>query len=132
MPMAQHTRDWDARFRAGDTPWEDDVVAPSVVDLVEAHLPVGARVLEVGCGMGTTTLWLVQHGYQVVACDVSAEAIRITQQRAATAHRPLRAHVVDILAEEVDGAPYDAVFCVYGTAPGRTDFLAWASVLHRR
>ena len=35
--MAQHTRDWEARFRAGDTPWEDDAAAPSVVDLVREH-----------------------------------------------------------------------------------------------
>ena len=117
MSITQHTRDWDARFRAGDTPWEDDGVAPSVVDLVEAPLPDGARVLEVGCGVGTTTLWLAQHGYQVVACDVSAEAIRITEQRAAAAHLPLRAHVP---------ADYSAVF---GVAPADPRAIAGASLL---
>ncbi len=60
--------------------------------------------------MGTTALWFAQCGYQVVACDVSSEAIRITEQRAAAEHLPLRTQVGDILGEEVEGTPYDAVF----------------------
>ena len=207
MSPAQHTHDWQARYRAGDTPWEDDAVAPCVVDLVGAHVPVGARVLEVGCGSGTTALWLAQRGNAVVACDVAAEAIRIAEQRAAAAGLAVSCRVLDVLHEAVDGSPYDVVLsrgvlhtftahagrvafaqaiarslapnglwldvtgsadtvdppgararlglprlslaelamavephfavesvqrCTYGTTPGRTDFLAWASVLRRR
>src|ERR1700687_4020313 len=83
--VAQHTSDWDLRFRTGDTPWEDDAVAPCVVELVQAHARVGARVLEIGCGRGTTSLWLARRAYRVVAVDVSPHAIDIVRQRAEAA-----------------------------------------------
>jgi SAM-dependent methyltransferase len=34
------------------------------------HVPPGARLLEVGCGSGTTAVLLADLGYQVTACDI--------------------------------------------------------------
>jgi ubiquinone/menaquinone biosynthesis C-methylase UbiE len=43
---------------------------PATIELLgNVH---GKRVLEVGCGTGPLTEWLVAHGAAVVACDVSA------------------------------------------------------------
>jgi ubiquinone/menaquinone biosynthesis C-methylase UbiE len=41
----------------------------------------GLRVLEVGCGTGPVTRWLVEHGAEVVACDVSAAMLGIARSR---------------------------------------------------
>lgn len=41
----------------------------------------GKRVLEVGCGSGPLTKWLVDNGAEVVACDVSAEMLEIARSR---------------------------------------------------
>ncbi len=41
----------------------------------------GKRVLEVGCGSGPLTEWLVDNGAAVVACDVSATMFQIAQSR---------------------------------------------------
>ncbi len=41
----------------------------------------GKRVLEVGCGTGPLTQWLVDHGAKVVACDVSAAMLEIARSR---------------------------------------------------
>jgi ubiquinone/menaquinone biosynthesis C-methylase UbiE len=41
----------------------------------------GKRVLEVGCGTGPVTEWLVGHGAKVVACDVSAAMLEIARSR---------------------------------------------------
>jgi SAM-dependent methyltransferase len=41
----------------------------------------GKRVLEVGCGTGPVTEWLVDKGAVVVACDVSAAMLDIARSR---------------------------------------------------
>jgi ubiquinone/menaquinone biosynthesis C-methylase UbiE len=41
----------------------------------------GKRVLEVGCGSGPLTEWLVDHGAEVVACDLSAAMLEIARSR---------------------------------------------------
>ena len=108
--MAQHTRDWDARFRAGDTPWEDDVVPPSVVELVSEYAPPRSTVLEIGCGRGATAVWLAERGYRVVACDISPEAVRQARQRAESAAVEVRFLVADMLANRPQLPAVDVVF----------------------
>lgn len=82
MSIDQYTRDWDARFHSGDVPWEDEVVPPSTMELVHEYVPTRTTVLEIGFGRGTTAIWLSESGHQVVACDISAEAVRQARQRA--------------------------------------------------
>jgi ubiquinone/menaquinone biosynthesis C-methylase UbiE len=41
----------------------------------------GKQVLEVGCGTGPVAEWLVDHGAEVVACDVSAAMLEIAHSR---------------------------------------------------
>ena len=41
----------------------------------------GRDVLEVGCGAGPLTEFLVKHGARVSACDVSAEMVRLARTR---------------------------------------------------
>jgi ubiquinone/menaquinone biosynthesis C-methylase UbiE len=41
----------------------------------------GKRVLEVGCGAGPLTEWLVDHGADVTAADVSPEMVRLARER---------------------------------------------------
>jgi ubiquinone/menaquinone biosynthesis C-methylase UbiE len=43
----------------------------------------GRRVLEIGCGAGPLTSWLVDHGATVTAMDVSPEMLRLARQRLA-------------------------------------------------
>src|SRR6266508_5473887 len=83
--VAQHTQDWNERFARGDVPWEDAAAPPVVVRLFGEHVPPGAAVLEVGCGLGTNALWLAGQGYRVAACDISDGAIRVARERATRA-----------------------------------------------
>src|SRR5713226_1114392 len=106
----QHTLDWDERFRRGDTPWEDDSIPPVVARLFSEHVPIGASVLEVGCGLGTNSVWLAQHGYDVRACDVSPEAVRLATQRARLANVRVDFVVADILADGARLPRADVVF----------------------
>jgi SAM-dependent methyltransferase len=205
--MVQHTGDWDLRFRVGDTPWEDDSVAPCVVNLVHEYAAPGARVLDIGCGKGVSSLWLAAQGYQVVGCDISPEAVSQARLKARADGLTAQFLAVDVLRGAIDLPTVDVALTrgvlhtfvaadgrvalaaaiarllpaegiwldvsgsadtpdrlgererlglprvsltelasavepqfevlsvrrtVYGTTPGRTDFLAWASALRSR
>jgi len=106
----QHTADWDDRFRREDVPWEDVAVAPAVVDLFRAFAPPPATVLEIGCGLGTTALWLARMGYEVAACDVSAEAIFRAQRRAKRENLALRLFVADVPVDRARLPKSEVVF----------------------
>jgi SAM-dependent methyltransferase len=41
----------------------------------------GLRVLDAGCGGGDYTLWLLEQGAHVTACDVMPDFVRLTQER---------------------------------------------------
>jgi 2-polyprenyl-3-methyl-5-hydroxy-6-metoxy-1,4-benzoquinol methylase len=53
-----------------------------VIPWMESFLPLaGARVLEIGCGTGSSTLALVERGAQVTAMDISSAGIRVARER---------------------------------------------------
>ena len=75
-------------------------------DIVElaAALPVGARVLDLGCGEGRNAFYLAGRGCRVTAVDRSAAGIdklRALAQRTAV---PLEAVVADIAEFPIEGA----------------------------
>jgi SAM-dependent methyltransferase len=51
----------------------------------------GKRVLDAGCGPGVYTGWLVNHGAEVVAVDVSPKMVRLAQQRVGSRARVFHA-----------------------------------------
>ena len=94
----------------------DALFAPFADMLLEA-LPVdsSARVLDVGCGTGTTTLAIARHvGAQSVGIDISAPMLDVARARAAQAGVP--AHFVCADAQDHDFGPerFDAVVSRFG------------------
>lgn len=68
--------------------WYDTELG-SLADQVERQLArsmfkaPGPQVLEIGCGTGQYTGWLVQEGYEVTAVDISAEMMALAQKKLA-------------------------------------------------
>lgn len=68
--------------------WYDTELG-SVSDQVERHLAQsifkapGSKVLEIGCGTGQYTGWLVQEGYEVTAVDISGEMMALAKNKIA-------------------------------------------------
>lgn len=66
---------WDARYRAGDTPWDTGIVPPEVVALVNSSTMIGGWALDLGCGSGVTSRYLARHGFRVVGVDLAHSAL---------------------------------------------------------
>jgi ubiquinone/menaquinone biosynthesis C-methylase UbiE len=66
-------------------------------------LPTGARVLEVGCGAGLTTVALAERGYAVEAVDTVRDMLLTTKARA---ERAAVAHRIRVIQASADHLPY--------------------------
>ena len=75
------------------------------------------RILDVGTGTGKHSLWLAQHGYEVVGTDPSEEMLRQARSSAddAPGVRFIRAGLGDHAAKV--GGQFDAIICLGNTVP---------------
>lgn len=78
-----------------------DIPTAAVAAFCAAWLPVGARVLEVGCGDGTLAATLNARGLRVTGLDADAQAVAAAQARGVAAQR--------CDWPDYAGAPVDAV-----------------------
>jgi SAM-dependent methyltransferase len=77
--------EWEARYRAGETPWDSGLVSRELVKMLdEVRIPVGLAI-ELGCGSGTNAVYLARRGFQVTGVDLSAAALAQARQKAAVA-----------------------------------------------
>jgi 2-polyprenyl-3-methyl-5-hydroxy-6-metoxy-1,4-benzoquinol methylase len=96
IPITKVAEYWDARpcnvahsaKPVGTREYFDEVETRKY--LVEPHIPKfaefdrwrDARVLEIGCGIGTDTMNFARHGARVTAVDISARSVEIAKRRA--------------------------------------------------
>jgi SAM-dependent methyltransferase len=62
--------------------WDRDVPTADLVQLVEGASAPG-RVLDLGCGTGTDSIYLAQHGWDVTGVDMVPKALAIARRKAA-------------------------------------------------
>jgi SAM-dependent methyltransferase len=58
-----------------------DVATRETVMFLTAHIPLGAEILEVGCGEGKVAYELLKRGYRVTGLDSDAEVVAKAQRR---------------------------------------------------
>ncbi|MGH8869854.1 MAG: class I SAM-dependent methyltransferase [Actinomycetes bacterium] len=124
---------WDAAADAyqadhGEFLRDDGFVwCPEGLDEAEAHLlgPVaGRRVLEVGCGAGQCTRWLIGQGARAAGVDLSAGQLR--HAAAADRRTGIRAPVAqaDALTLPFADRTFDVACSAYGAVPFVSDSAA--------
>jgi SAM-dependent methyltransferase len=99
--LAPRFGEWGARV-AGD-PWA------RYVDQLADRLPLGARVLDLGCGNGKKLGRLAGRGFRLTGLDVSAEQLRLARAEVAEA---TFLHA-DFAQLSVDPQSLDAVTALY-------------------
>ncbi|MGM0585385.1 MAG: class I SAM-dependent methyltransferase [Pseudomonadota bacterium] len=116
-------RDWAARADV-----QDRMLAPLGEMALERLEPLeGARVLDLGCGAGATTLALAERGAQPVGVDVSPDLLSLAESRAKAARARVRFVLTDAGKAPPPG-PFDALFsrfgCMFFDAPAE----AWSTI----
>lgn len=82
--MTDSEKFWDRLSRRyAARPVTDPAAYEQTLERVRAHLSPGDRVLEFGCGTGTTALILAPQVSQVTAGDISGKMIAIAREKAA-------------------------------------------------
>lgn len=79
-------RFWDRRAKSyAKRPIADEAAYERTLERVRAYLTPNDRVLELGCGTGTTALKLAASAREILATDYSTEMIAIAASKAASA-----------------------------------------------
>ena len=102
---------WDrAAEKYAARPVADEEAYAQTLQRVRAHLKPGDRVLEVGCGTGTTALKLADAAGAILATDVSSAMIEIAEKKRAEAlARNVVFKVGAISDASLDGEAFDVV-----------------------
>lgn len=112
--MSEAPRDWEARYRKGDMPWDSGLPSQELqrvlAELADEFVLPRATALEAGCGTGTNAVFLAEAGFDVTAVDLAPTAIATAQQRAADAGVEVNFIAADITKWTHSGPPFDFVF----------------------
>lgn len=110
---------WEERYRSAERVWSGRV-NPHLAE-VAAGLPAG-RALDLGCGEGADALWLAERGWQVVAVDVSATALRRATEAASARNVLTRTDFQrHDLNESFPDGTFDLVSAQYLHSPARLE-----------
>jgi SAM-dependent methyltransferase len=102
----------------GTGAWEEDYTRRGILwsgvthDLPE--LPLGSRVLELGCGNGKTLPVMIQRGWDVIAIDLSSKAVSLSRN-VLKGSSTAEVMVADARSTPVKSTTFDAVFAIHVT-----------------
>lgn len=103
--MKEPENPWEIYYRTSRANWKG-----SPYEL--PGLPEGGRVLDIGCGTGSTLVRCLNRGWTVTGMDISASAIERTEKRLRDRGLECTLLVGDITGID-DIGPFDLILCHY-------------------
>ncbi|HEX3102578.1 MAG TPA: methyltransferase domain-containing protein [Pyrinomonadaceae bacterium] len=95
-----HT-DWEARYQAGDMPWEKGAPSPGLVDFLAAHRNLTGKTICVpGCGTGNDVCEWAKYGFDVSGFDIAPRAISLAKEKTKAAGIKAKFQLADFLHDE--------------------------------
>src|SRR5262249_58329951 len=102
---------WETHYSAsGPPPWDTGRPSPELIRRLAEFRIAPSRALELGCGTGSNTVWLAQHGFDVTAIDISPTAIERATKRTAAAGVKVHFVQADITHSPDLGPPFEFFF----------------------
>jgi SAM-dependent methyltransferase len=107
-------------YRFGFTPWDGHPLPTSLQNLIEGdRAPETATALDIGCGTGDNSIYLADHGWQVVGVDYVEKAVDKARAKAAARGVDVRFEQADVtrLCEENIGSNFALIVdngCLHG------------------
>jgi SAM-dependent methyltransferase len=98
-------------------------------DTVRSELPIGSRLLDLGCGTGLDALEFAQRGYRVVATDWSPQMVERTRARTVAANLESRMESAHVGIHELDklAGEFDGIYSNFGPLNCAPDLTAVAA-----
>jgi SAM-dependent methyltransferase len=107
--MEKHL-DWNDRYRGGDLPWDTGQPSSELQRVLSRTAIQPCRVLEIGCGTGTNSVWLAQQGFEVTGIDLAPLAVEQAEKRASAAGVKVHFVLADVLNLPDLGGPFAFFF----------------------
>jgi SAM-dependent methyltransferase len=102
---------YQALYRYVSVPW-DIGVRPELVALVEGGRLAPGRAIDLGCGTGSNSIYLAQHGFQVTGIDFAPAAVESARDRAVEAGVSVDFIVDDLTDLKHVSGPFDLLIDV--------------------
>jgi 2-polyprenyl-3-methyl-5-hydroxy-6-metoxy-1,4-benzoquinol methylase len=97
---------WEERYEQKNTPWDTGRPDIHLMNLFSGWPKLKSKVLEVGCGTGTNSVWLAEQGLHVTGMDISSRAIELAKKRAAAKGVECRFIADDFLTCQLEGRQF--------------------------
>lgn len=112
--MTDNRAGWEDIWKGDDIPPRYRTLAAPNENVVAwaDGLPDGARVLDIGCGVGRHLVYLAGRGFRVAGVDVSPTGIRLSTEACAERGIPFDGKVGDMQHLDWQDATFDGVFAI--------------------
>lgn len=98
------------RYQEGHTPWVHEKPDFNLIEVVDNWPIQPCKVLDMGCGTGTESIWLAQQGFDVSAMDGSPIAIEKAEEAAKKADVNVQFLIQDFVKDTISNVPYEFLF----------------------